>query len=237
MARSTGIQPKSGYNFVLFDYMGPQTVGATQQISDSPLGGTTWMSINHTSKVVSLDTISEYTAGSGTTVNSVRMKSGAVRLTTNTALQSRNAANSGDVSLISLDATDQGQLGSTAFKAIDYSASVAAAMSCSGAMTIGTISISAARYMALGALVFFEFNISFTLAGTPSNEIRLTLPIAGSGMDCWAPIAINSDVLSSLRIGLALVSTTTLKCYQPDQASNWALGAGQTLQGQLWYWR
>lgn len=74
MPRSTGVAPKGGYNFVLADYKGPQTAGASVITSDDPLGGTNWMAENHTSHALEIDNIDEFTAAAGVNIDGLLIK-------------------------------------------------------------------------------------------------------------------------------------------------------------------
>lgn len=75
MPRSTAIQPKSGHNFVVADYQGPQTAGAVVTYTDNPNGaGTDWLALDNTAHALKIDTISEFTAAAGVTLDGVQLK-------------------------------------------------------------------------------------------------------------------------------------------------------------------
>lgn len=234
MPPSTGIQPKSGYNFVLFDYLGPQTNLAVVDVYDKPSGGAVWAQIDHNTKALKYDLHQEYTSAAGVTIDTsggigVRVKDGGVRLQNNVALSARNAANTADVNLISLDGSNLGTLDSTAFAWRDWSGSVA--YSCNGSMTITGTSTQWFRYKDLGNMVFLDFGFVGTLGGTASDEVRATLPIA-SVTTGWTPCYANPS--PTMRIGMASVqSGSLLRIFQPT-LGNWTLGAIEC-RGQIFY--
>lgn len=242
MARSTGTAPKGGYNSICFDYFGPMTAGATVTGYDDPSAGTGWIALNHTTHSILHDKVEEYTAAAGVTIDTsagigTQIKDGGVRLQNNVSLKARNAANSGDVGLIYLDASNVGQLDTTAFAKRSYAATVTAGCTCSGSMTISAVSVTSANYLFLGPLVIYELNINFTLGGTPSTTVNVPLPVAAASATSWNVVSITQPVLSSQRIGLAYANGSNLEVIQDDQASNWGVGASQTIQGHVIYWR
>lgn len=191
---------------------------------------------------IGVDFINEETAGQGVAVDQssggrgTLLKDGGVGLENGAWLYARNQANSAEVNLIRLNSSNVGELDTTAFAARSNSAAVVAGCTCSGAMTISSVVVTTARYLFLGPLVFYELNVAFTLGGTPSTTVKIPLPVASSG-NAWNVLAIANPTIGTYRLGLGYANGSNLEIIQGDQAANWAVGAGQTVQGHAWYWR
>lgn len=113
MAASTPIAPKSGRNHVQFEYLSPITNDGRIAFLTKGVSGVEWAAIDNTAKQLEIDKIAEYTAAAGVTIDSLRVKDGGARLLNNVSLSARNAADSADLDLVYLDASNRLVLGSS----------------------------------------------------------------------------------------------------------------------------
>jgi hypothetical protein len=106
----------------------------------------------------------------------------------------------------------------------------------SGSMTIGSLSISIARYCQIGKIVYFQVYASMTTGGTASNAIKFTLPLSPLasadnkiGGGCWVIDTTAVGGLFGWQNG-----TTVIQCFKYD-SSNFGLGASRAVNVQGFY--
>lgn len=120
MASPTNATQPIGRNFIATDFLSPKsdTSPVTEIIIvDDPDyngsgTGTAYASLDGENAALKIDIINEYTSAAGVTIDSVLIKDGGARLSNNTYLTWRNAANSADVDAIKINASDVLELAS-----------------------------------------------------------------------------------------------------------------------------
>lgn len=101
-------------------------------------------------------------------------------------------------------------------------------LTCTGSMSITGTSISSAKYIQIGKLVWFKLSFAGTLGGTPSAIVHATLPVtaATTVVEQFAIQAIDGDA-SVPTAPLAQIYDTTSKIgiYKAHAGGNWTAGA------------
>jgi hypothetical protein len=174
MPPSSFIAPLGGYNAGSIDYLAPQAaLGPITGYDKNDGTGTAWWKIdNSATRAFCFDKLLEYTAAAGVTIDSVLLKDGGVRLLNNLMLQARNAANSADIDLLKLNASNQLQFGTTfdvfrtTFTPNSYSSNIG---------SWSTVALNPSFYIPIGKLLLFSFTALGTIAGSPT-ELYATMP-------------------------------------------------------------
>ena len=212
MPPSTGIQPKSGYNFVLFDYLGPQTNFAEVVGYDKPSAGTAWWSIDNTNRKVKLDTIGEYTAAAGVTIDGLQLKDSNIVRTFSTSTPTISASGSMTVSASTVGYCRTIQITSAFYMTF---------WSISGITLAGTA----------------DAEIRIALPVTPSVSTETTCYLYPNITNTGAASAgtAHTHQNEQIRLGCAVVSTAGyIKILQPH-LSAYVLGSGYETRGQVGY--
>ena len=100
------IVPSGSYNNTGTDYISPKTPGGNIAVAASVDGSNVYAEFDSTNHAIKIDKINEETAAAGITVDSVLLKDGGVRLANAVYLTARNAANSADVNILRLNASN-----------------------------------------------------------------------------------------------------------------------------------
>jgi len=102
--------------------------------------------------------------------------------------------------------------------------------SCSGSMTISSVSVTNAYYSKDGPWVEYYINVSFTLGGTASTQVKFTLPInAYSSSEAYAGRDAGAYVDSASGICLGWNDSATTMNVRKADNSTWALGASRQI--------
>jgi len=102
-------------------------------------------------------------------------------------------------------------------------------LTCSGAMTIGTITILTAKYALTGPWLHFVMAFTATLAGVASNRIYATLPVAAidNSLEYAVGTCVQDDALVPAYWGGNWADTDKMQIARADDA-NWVLAVGKT---------
>lgn len=107
MTASNQLAPTGSINNIGVDYITPKTVAGEITIAAVKDGSSAYASFDGANAKIKTNTIGEYTAASGVTIDSTLIKDGGVRLLNNIFLTARNATNTADVDLLKLDGSNQ----------------------------------------------------------------------------------------------------------------------------------
>ena len=216
MPPSTGIQPKSGYNFVLFDYQGPQTNLAEVIGYDKPSAGTAWWSIDNANHKLKIDTIGEYTSAAGVTLDGVLLKDNYLVKGYTDYSGSVSVTASGSMTIV----------GTPTFSYCRYA-------HLTSNLTMFQWNITA---LELGGTASTEFRISLPVAPAVNShhECYLYPNITSTASD--ATVGAHSHQ-NSMRLGLVTVSTGGYVAVQTPVLGNFVLGSGYESRGTVLYWR
>ena len=107
----------------------------------------------------------------------------------------------------------------------------------SGSMTVNTVSITNARYFQIGKTVTMQVYFTCTTAGTPSNTIFLTLPVALrlSGAYTTGGACLVSDPAGALSPGFWTNANGTTLGLQKISGANYGIGANCNFSINLVY--
>lgn len=216
MARSTGIQPKSGYNFVLFDYLGPQTNSMEVVGYDKPISGTAWWSIDNANRKLKVDTIGEYTSAAGVTLDGVQLKDNYLVKGYTDYSGSVNVTASGSMTIV----------GTPTFSYCRYA-------HITSGLTLFQWSITA---LELGGTASDEIRISLPVApAVNSHDVCYLYPnITSTASD--STIGAHSHG-NSMRLGLATSRTAGYVAINTPTVGNFVIGSGYETRGTILYWR
>ena len=173
---------------------------------------------------IKVDTISEKTASAEITISDKLLLQDSPRLNNNLFLIARNAANSANVNLLKLNASDIIEIGDN----LSWQTWVPTYTQPS-TMTFTSVTTVAAKYAKIGKLVFFNIHAAGTTGGTATASIRFSLPITrvASVYTSAAGVTI-SDGGAIVAAGcVSYASATELDVYRYDGAV-WGLGAKRT---------
>ena len=115
-SKTKSVFPKNR-NFVSCDFLGPKTdsVGPKTSIiiTDDPVSGTAvdYAEFDSENQLFKVDTINEFTAAAGVTIDGVLIKDNQVRIPNDTYFLARNNAGSADLNLFKANASDEALVG------------------------------------------------------------------------------------------------------------------------------
>jgi len=181
VAASNQIVPSGGKNHVGYEYLSPQGAATVVRILDQSVGGTEWARIDCGNQVFKVDTVGEFTSAAGVTIDGVLLKDNYTRLPNNTYYRARNAANSADINLAKINASNRIEFGTT----VEALALQTALPIASGGT--GATSASAAR-TALGLVI----GTNVAAAGANSDITALT----GIANSTWSPTITGSGSMT-----------------------------------------
>jgi hypothetical protein len=95
-----------------------------------------------------------------------------IRLTNNSSLRARNAANNADVNILKLNASDQIEFGTNDLSWGTWSPTVSG----NGTISISNTVANLAQYVRIGDLVIAQFDITFDISGA-GNNLGITTPV------------------------------------------------------------
>jgi len=110
--------------------------------------------------------------------------------------------------------------------------SFAPTYSASGSMTYGTITTTEASYKISGSKCRVFFDNSGTTGGTPSNEIKMTVPFTPGASSNVTSTGSTTD--AAFTVGFGYVASGVLFVRKSD-SSNFAAGAGRGCRQNLFY--
>lgn len=117
----------------------------------------------------------------------------------------------------------------------DYSGTWTPVVTASGSMTVSGLTISLARFFVLGSTTFFDLTLLFTLGGTQSTAVYVTLPntavTAGNQAAFPANVSDNGGAKPGSGWRPYESDLTKLVVFLPAVA-NWTLGAGASINIQ-----
>lgn len=211
MAASNSAQAKAGYNNIQVGYITPDS---------DPEG------INFTN-----DT--SYPA-SGAIIVNIDTANNALKLMNDIPLSARNAANSGNINILKLNASDKLETGSTLD--LNWQTFTPSAYGGTGRLTFTSVSEANNFYYRFGDMAFIHFRATGTTGDTTSTELTFTLPL---GLTAQA---------GNLELGVSVFESSGMskpgRCYSVSgtefhvskyDASNFVLAAstGFIVQGVL----
>lgn len=220
-ASTNAIRPSGGRNHIQTDYISPRSVEAPLveiKILTAP-GGTQYFGLDAQNLAVKVNTINELTAAAGVTIDSVLLKDGTARLTNNTYLQARNAANNANVDIVKINASD--------------AVEVASASGWRTALGLGTIATQAASGVAItGGSITGITDLAVADGGTGASTAsgaRTNLSAAESGSN--SDITNLTNLTSATNDGAINLGTTTATDIQftTNNVSRWNITSGGIL--------
>lgn len=176
---------------------------------------------------IKVDTINEKTSSLGVTVESVKLANGGVRLTNNTYLKSRNAANDADLDILKLNASNvlefaSGLLQNTPLEIGTWSPTYST-FGGTG-FTFTTVTTSFAKYWKIGKLVFFSIRALGTTGGSVAgSSLKFDLPFSGATYSQELP-ATTFELAGFGKPGRCAISSAEAAVTLVDGAA-WSLGA------------
>jgi hypothetical protein len=96
-------------------------------------------------------------------------------------------------------------------------------ITCDAGMVVSAVTITTAEYLAIGSLVLFNLNCSFTLSGTAALRVFITLPTLPVNSSSGFSIAPGSTSTNQSLIGRS--DSANYSLFRPSPSANWTLGA------------
>lgn len=102
----------------------------------------------------------------------------------------------------------------------------------SGSMTFSTVSTSYFEYRVENDICFLRWNFTGTTGGVASNTLQATLPVTAAATTAMTPCYVSDAAAAA---GYATLVSTSLLGIRKIDDSNFALAAGKTGAGQMFY--